>query len=281
VRRQGAGGHLGSWLPSSHLAPLYARLVLRYDVEPPRATITIDDPDRRNPLSNADIAEMAGLVRQAAADDTVRAIVITGAGDKAFSAGGDLSGGFVDSPIVGHEERGALTALLTALRTCGKPTIARVNGHALAGGFGLAAACDIVIATDDATFGTPEIKVGLWPMMITAVLQRVMPHKAALELMITGRRITAEEAQRLGVVSRVVGRADLDGAVDLVVSGIAAMSPLVMRLGRDAYYAVEDLDFAAALDALHLGLTAVASTEDAAEGVAAFLERRHPHWKGR
>jgi enoyl-CoA hydratase/carnithine racemase len=255
--------------------------VLRYDVEPPRATITIDDPDRRNPLSNADIAEMAGLVRQAAADDTVRAIVITGAGDKAFSAGGDLSGGFVDSPIVGHEERGALTALLTALRTCGKPTIARVNGHALAGGFGLAAACDIVIATDDATFGTPEIKVGLWPMMITAVLQRVMPHKAALELMITGRRITAEEAQRFGVVSRVVGRADLDGAVDLVVSGIAAMSPLVMRLGRDAYYAVEDLDFAAALEHLHLGLTAVASTEDAAEGVAAFRERRHPHWKGR
>jgi enoyl-CoA hydratase len=145
----------------------------------------------------------------------------------------------------------------------------------------LAAACDIVIATDDATFGTPEIKVGLWPMMITAVLQRVMPHKAALELMITGRRITAEEAQRFGVVSRVVGRADLDGAVDLVVSGIAAMSPLVMRLGRDAYYAVEDLDFAAALEHLHLGLTAVASTEDAAEGVAAFLERRHPHWKGR
>lgn len=255
--------------------------MLRYDVTPPRATITIDDPERRNPLSNAAMAEMAGLVRRAAADDAVRAIVITGAGDKAFSAGGDLSGGFVDDPIAGHDERAALADLLKSLRACGKPTIARVNGHALAGGLGLVAACDLAVAVDDATFGTPEIKVGLWPMMITAVLQRVMPHKAALELMITGRRITADEAHRLGVVSRVVGRADLDGAVDLLVSGIAATSPAVMRLGRDAFYAVEDLDFAAALDHLHLGLTALSSTEDAAEGVAAFLERRHPNWRGK
>jgi enoyl-CoA hydratase/carnithine racemase len=109
----------------------------------------------------------------------------------------------------------------------------------------------------------------------------VMPSKAALELMITGRRITAEEAHRLGVVSRVVGRTDLDDAVDLIVSNIAATSPVVMRLGRDAFYSVEGLDFAAALEHLHLGLTAVSSTEDAAEGVAAFLERRKPQWKGK
>jgi enoyl-CoA hydratase/carnithine racemase len=156
--------------------------------------------------------------------------------------------------------------------------VARVNGHALAGGFGLAAACDIVIAADDATFGLPEVKVGLWPMVITAVLQRVMPHKAALELMITGRRISAEEAQRLGVVSRVVGRDDLDDAVDLVVGGIAATSPTVMRMGKDSFYAVEDLDFTAALQHLHTALTTVASTDAAAEGVAAFLEKRHPDW---
>lgn len=255
--------------------------MLRYEVDAPRATITIDDPERRNPLSNAAMSEMAGLVRRAAEDESVRAIVITGQGDQAFSAGGDLSGGFVDSPIADHDARRALIDLLMALRWCGKPTIARVNGHALAGGFGLAAACDLVVAVDDATFGTPEIKVGLWPMMITAVLQRVMPSKAALELMITGRRIGADEAQRLGVVSRVVSRDDLDGAVDLLVSGIAATSPVVMRIGRDAFYSVQDLDFAAALDQLHIGLTAVSSTEDAAEGVAAFLERRHPQWKGR
>jgi enoyl-CoA hydratase/carnithine racemase len=118
-------------------------------------------------------------------------------------------------------------------------------------------------------------------MMITAVLQRVMPHKAALELMMTGRRITAEEAQRLGVVSRVVRRSELDEAVALVVAGLASVSPAVLRLGRDAFYAVEDLDFDAAITQLHLGLTAVATTDDAAEGVAAFLEKRRPDWRGK
>jgi enoyl-CoA hydratase/carnithine racemase len=255
--------------------------VLRYDLDPPRATITIDDPERRNPLSNAAMMEMAHLMQRAAVDDEVRAIVITGAGDQAFSAGGDLSGGFVDEPLSGHDERAALGHLLTTMRRAGKPVIARVNGHALAGGFGLAAACDIVIAVDDATFGTPEIKVGLWPMMITAVLQRVMPHKAALELMMTGRRIPAEEAQRLGVVSRVTSRDELDAAVDLVVNSVAAMSPAIMQLGRDAFYAVEDLGFDAALSHLHQGLTAVASTEDAKEGVRAFLDKRRPQWRGR
>jgi enoyl-CoA hydratase/carnithine racemase len=187
----------------------------------------------------------------------------------------------VENPIADHDQRGSLGRLLRSLRTCGKPTVARVNGHALAGGFGLAAACDIVVAVKDATFGTPEIKVGLWPMMITAVLQRVMPHKAALELMMTGRRITAEEAQRLGVVSRVVRRSELDEAVDLVVAGLAAASPAVLRLGRDAFYAVEDSDFDSAVAQLHVGLTSVAATEDAAEGVTAFLEKRRPEWRGR
>ena len=255
--------------------------MLHYEVTPPRATITMDDPGRRNPLSNAAMAEMANFVDAAAGDADVRVIVITGAGDQAFSAGGDLTAGFVDDPLVGHNERGALAGLFRSMRSAGKPTVARVNGHALAGGFGLAAACDIVIAVDEATFGTPEIKVGLWPMMITAILQRVMPHKAALELMMTGRRISAEEALRLGVVSRVTARAELDAAVDLVVDSLVAMSPAILRMGRDAFFAVEDLDFDTAISHLHGGLTAIAATEDAAEGVRAFLEKRRPHWRGR
>jgi enoyl-CoA hydratase/carnithine racemase len=255
--------------------------VLHYDATPPRATITIDDPERRNPLSSDLMAEMAGMVGRAASDPEVRVIVITGAGDQAFSAGGDLAGGFVDDPLAGHDARGALADLLRSMRSAGKPTVARVNGHALAGGFGLVAACDVVISVDDATFGMPEIKVGLWPMMITAVLQRVMPHKAALELMMTGRRIPAEEAMRLGVVSRITKRHELDAAVDLTVNSLAAASPLVLRMGRDAFYAAQDQAFDAALDHLHAGLTAVSATEDAAEGIRAFLEKRRPHWRGR
>ena len=169
--------------------------MLRYDAEGGRATITIDDPDRMNPLANETTVELVAAVhRWRAHDPDVRVVVITGAGDRAFSAGGDLSGGFVDSPIIDHAERGALADLFRALRRCGKPTVARVNGHALGGGFGLAAACDITIAADTATLGTPEINVGLWPMMISAVLMPLVSRKALLEMMLTGRRIRADEA---------------------------------------------------------------------------------------
>ena len=220
-------------------------------------------------------------LKEATADSAVKVIVLTGAGDRAFSAGGDLSGGFVDEPIALHHARGVLADIFKTMRRGGKPTIARVNGHALAGGFGLAAACDIVIAVDRAKFGTPEINVGLWPMMISAILQRTIPRKAALELMMTGRLITADEALRLGVVSRVVAAEFLDEVVDETVANLAGKSPAVLGLGRDAFYAVEDMALDAALDHLQSGLTLVSMTEDAAEGVAAFVEKRPPEWRGR
>jgi enoyl-CoA hydratase/carnithine racemase len=255
--------------------------MLRYEIEGVRATLTIDDPERRNPLSLETMAALARSVNEAARDERVRVIVITGAGDKAFSAGGDLSGRFVDEPLQDHDLRGVLADTFRAMRRCGKPVIARVNGHAIAGGFGVAAACDIVIATEDATFGTPEVQVGLWPMMISAILQRLMPRRVALDLMLTGRRISAEEAMRLGVVSRVVSTANLDDAIDETVDRLVALSPAVLALGKDSFYAIEDLPLDAALDYLHTGLTTVSMTEDAAEGVSSFVEKRRPEWRGR
>jgi enoyl-CoA hydratase/carnithine racemase len=255
--------------------------MLRIEQVGPRVVLTIDDPERRNPMSLETMAALSAAVSTAAADDEIRIIVITGAGDRAFSAGGDLSGRFVDAPLADHDARGELANLIRGLRRCGKPVIARVNGHAIAGGFGLAAACDIVIAVEEATFGTPELNVGLWPMMISAVLQRLIPQRVALDLMLTGRRISAEEARRIGIVSQVVAADDLDAAVDATVDRLLAVSPAALTLGKDAFYAVEDLPLDAALDHLHTGLTAVAATEDAAEGVGAFVEKRSPEWRGR
>jgi len=253
---------------------------VKVDFQEATAVITIDDPGRRNPLSVETMAELLDATRRALADRDVRVLVYTGAGD-VFSAGGDLSGSFADDAIGLHRERGLLADLFRAMRGGGKPTVARVNGHALAGGFGLAAVCDITIAVDDARLGVPEINVGLWPMMISAVLTRVMPPKIVLEMMLTGRVISAEEAQRLGAVSRVVTRDQLDTAVDEVVASLVSRSAAVLALGRDSFYAMADTDFDTALDRLQGGLTAVMSTEDAVEGVTAFIEKREPRWTGR
>jgi enoyl-CoA hydratase/carnithine racemase len=255
---------------------------LLYGVADHVATITINRPERRNALSWTVMTELRHAFAQAKADADVRVVVLTGAGDKAFSAGADLSGmaagaGFVDL----HEARGELARLFREVWELGKPTVARVRGYALAGGFGVALMCDVVIASDDAVFGTPEIDVGLWPMMITVPLLRSMPPKVALELMMTGRRVSGEEAARIGFVNRAVPVDELDAAVAEVTTALASKSPAVMKLGRDAFYAVLDVDAEHALRLLQAGLTLVTQTEDAGEGIAAFQEKRPPEWRGR
>lgn len=246
------------------------------------ARVTINRPDRRNAMSYGVMQGLRDAVAAAKADDSVRVVVLTGAGDRAFCAGADL-GGIAENAgaAAAHDGRGLLAALFRELWALGKPTIARVRGYALAGGFGLALACDFVIAADDAQFGTPEVNVGLWPYMITVPLLRSMPPKKVLELQMTGRRVNAEEADRIGFVTRVVPVDELDAAVDELAGSLASKSPLVLRWGRDTFYRVIEMDGDAALDHLQAMLTVHTQSDDAAEGVAAFAEKRTPEWKGR
>lgn len=256
-------------------------IVITYNVEDGVATITIDDPERRNPLSLDAMSELTEAVRSAGIDPEVRVVVITGAGDAAFSAGGDLSGGFVDSPLPDHHSRGILADLFRAMRSNPKPIIGRINGVALGGGFGVAAACDITIAADHAKFGTPEIDLGLWPMMISAVLLPLAPRKQLLEMMLTGAIIDAVKAREMGLVTRVVPADYLNAAVAETAATLSSKSAAAMALGKTSFYATEGMDVDTALDHLHIGLTAISFTEDAKEGVQSFLDKRDPEWTGR
>ena len=252
---------------------------LRYEVDGAVARLTIDREAQRNALSWALVAELRRAVAAAKADPSVRVVVLTGAGDRAFCAGADLTGmsdgaGFAEL----HEGRGGLADLFRDLYALGKPTIARVRGFALAGGFGLAMACDLVVAADDAVFGTPEVDLGLWPHMITVPLLRSMPPKRVLELMLTGRRIDAVEADRLGLLTRLVTVDALDATVDELVATLAAKPPDTVRQGRDSFYAVWDRGVDDSLRLLHPLLTITASSPEAAEGLAAFAEKRPPRW---
>ena len=159
--------------------------------------------------------------------------------------------------------------------------IARVNGHALAGGFGLALACDLIVAVDSADFGTPEVDVGLWPYMITAVIHRNLPRKVAVEMMLTGRRLPAREAERWGIVNRLTPREGLDDAVEELAASLASKSPLVLRLGKASFARAEDLPFDDALAYLTAMLGMHLQSEDVVEGVTAFVEKREPRWTGR
>jgi enoyl-CoA hydratase len=252
-----------------------------YSADGAIARITINRPDRRNAINPDVVSGIAGALGGAEDDESVRAVVVTGAGDKAFCAGGDLGGMTADGRVAQHFLRGEVGDLFTQMRRSRLPIVARVNGHALAGGFGLMLACDVVVAASDAEMGTPEINLGLWPFMISAVIQRDLPRKVALELMLTGRRMSAEEGARWGFVNRVTDRDDLDDAVRELTEVLASKSPLIAALGKRSFYRAEDMSFEDSLEYLAGMLTVCLESEDTVEGVTAFLEKRSPEWKGR
>lgn len=245
------------------------------------ATITINRPERRNAI-NAEVTRgIAEALTAAEESPETRVVVLTGSGDRAFCAGGDLGGMTGEGKVAEHLQRAEVGELFTQMRASRLPVVARVNGHALAGGFGLMLACDLVVAAADAEVGTPEINLGLWPFMISAVIQRDLPRKVALELMLTGRRMTAEEAARWGFVNRVVQRDELDDAVREVTEVLASKSPLIAALGKRSFYRAEDMGFDQSLEYLAGMLTVCLESEDTVEGVTAFMEKRAPEWKGR
>jgi len=246
------------------------------------ATITLNRPEQRNPLGPQMLRDLISALRSARDDAAVRAVVLTGAGDKAFCAGADLSTFAADaSEVQQHLERGVFVELFLACERLGKPLIGCINGHALAGGFGLALCCDLLVCADTATFGTPEIRVGVWPMMIMSIVTRNLGRKRAMELFMTGTRIDAATALQWGFVNRVVPGTEVRERAHSWAAEIAGWSPLIMHLGRDAFYATDSLDYESALRYLQAQLTVVSMTEDFREGVAAFLEKRAPNFRGR
>ncbi|HYV02398.1 MAG TPA: enoyl-CoA hydratase-related protein [Actinomycetota bacterium] len=256
---------------------------VRYEVRGPAAWLTIDRDERRNALSDDVVSGLLEGLARAAEDPAARVVVLTGAGQRAFCAGGDLAGnlGPDEGRVQSHDRRGRIGQLLRVLAVHPQPVIARVNGVALAGGFGLMMACDLVVAAEDVEVGTPEIHLGLWPYMISAVVARDVPRKVVAEMMMTGRRYSAGEAERWGMLNRVVPRAELDAAVDELVDEVASKSPLILRLGKQALFHAQDMGFDEALAYLQAMLTVNLESEDVAEGVSAFLQKRTPEWKGR
>jgi enoyl-CoA hydratase len=257
--------------------------VVRVERDGPALVLTIDRPEARNALTPQVLTQLIAGLQTASAEPQVRVVVLTGAGDRAFCAGADLASGLTAdaSAVEQHDQRGLLRRLFAATEALDKPLIGRINGHALAGGFGVALACDLLVAADDVTFGTPEVRVGLWPFVISALIVEHVGPKRALELMMTGQRLTASEAREWGFVNRVVPRAQLDDAVGDLVAELVAGAPLALALGRRAHHESRAMTPDQAMAYLHGMLDLAVQTDDVAEGIAAFFGKREPQWRGR
>ncbi|BCH25332.1 enoyl-CoA hydratase-related protein [Mesorhizobium sp. L-8-3] len=243
-------------------------------------TIVIDREARRNALNESVALGIAAGIDQGEADRSIRAIVLTGTGDKAFCAGGDLQPAADGTPfnIDAADPRHYVARLLRRMDACRLPLIARVNGHALAGGFGLVCACDLVVAREDALLGVTEVKVGLFPMMILPYLLRVVPYRAMMELCVTGEPITATEALDHGFVNYAVPAEDLHARTEWLVERVVTKSPTGIRLGKQALTKIREMSTDSALEYAQFMLANMARTRDAREGFAAFNDKRKPEW---
>ncbi|MBM3156603.1 MAG: crotonase [Chloroflexi bacterium] len=246
--------------------------------------ITLSREEKRNAISPTMMNELLDAFRKYDDDANIAVVVLTGAGDKVFCSGADIGESIASgaSFVERHEEQRKFAELFKIIRGLKKPLIGRINGHAMGGGLGLASACDIVIAAEDCKFGTPEVNVGLFPYIIMATLLRVTSApKRLLEMMLTGERVDAPEARQLGLVNHVVPRDQLDAKVDEIARKIAKKSPAALRLGRRAFYTMRDMEYEKALEYLSSMLAINTMAEDVAEGIASFMEKREPLWKGK
>jgi enoyl-CoA hydratase/carnithine racemase len=246
------------------------------------ARVTLNRPEVRNALSRTLLAELQAALAAFEADPGARVIVLAGAGDAAFCAGADLKGvGDRGTTLQARESFGALAGILTAIPAMRTPVIAQVHGFALAGGCGLAAGCDLVVAAEDAVFGLPEIKVGLLPLMVMAPILKSVGRKRGMLMILSGETMSAREALEIGLVSRVVPRADLERDTDALARRLASFSPTAIALAKEAAATIQDMDYGKSLRYLRELITLVALSDDAKEGIAAFFEKRPPRWQGR
>jgi enoyl-CoA hydratase/carnithine racemase len=243
--------------------------------------IIINREERRNAMNDVVCERIMDGMTLATADPEIRAVVLTGAGDKAFCAGADLSAGSGSFKYDYSKVGVPFVQLMKTARNLTLPLIARVNGHTMAGGMGMLGMCDMAIAVDNARFGMPEVKVGVFPMQIMAVLQRLIPNRKLYEMALTGEPITAQEALELGLVNYVVPPAELDAKLDWLLNRLLDKSPTSIRRGKYAMRQTEDMSFDNAAVFMEAQIGVLALTEDAAEGRAAFIEKRAPNWPGR
>ena len=246
------------------------------------ATITLDDPGTRNALSPELLSGLIGAFERARDDEQVRCVVLASSHEKTFSSGANLGGFAGETPLVQkHFGSDRFVYLFKLIGELGKPTLCAARGHVLAGALGIALACDLIVASEKASFGTPEINVGAFPFMIMSLIYRNIPRKKANELLLLGERWSAEEALAAGLVNKVVPDAEFEAEVLEWALKLAGSSPVIMRLGKEAMRRQLDMPLDDALDYLRAQLTLALSTEDIVEGVTAFFEKREPQWQGR